>query len=626
MIIEAGHFALALSLIVALIQSVVPLWGARVDRAGWMMLGRRAAGSCFGLLAVAFFALVHAYALSDFSVINVVENSHTMMPVIYRLSAAWGNHEGSMLLWVLLLSFWGYVMARGSLPPAFQARALSFHGMIVAGFILFVLFASNPFLRIMPPAAEGLGLNPILQDIALALHPPLLYMGYVGFSAVFSMVLAGLWAGGIHADWAGHARWYALWAFAMLTAGITLGSLWAYYELGWGGFWFWDPVENASLMPWLCGAALVHSLLVLEKRGALSNWTALLALLAFTFSLLGTFLVRSGVLTSVHAFASDPLRGVFILALLVFYAGGGFLLYALKATGGKDGVGFGLVSREMGVLLNNLFLFTFCMTVVTGTLYPVVLDALSLPTVAVGAPYFTKVLLPLFVPFSALMGLVVFAAWGHDKIARLAKHLLPPAVLTALTVLSPVALGAPMRPLGALGLAGGGFILWSTLYAVALKPPRRLAQYAMPLAHAGFALLVLGATVSTQWKQENIGWMSPGDRLRMGGVSLTYLATQPAAREDFNADVAVFSLPDGRRMMPERRWYPAAQKETTESALHFDRLGFVYLTLGDADDDDPQRRVIRAWYHPLVILVFAGGALMALGAGLAVWNRGHGHA
>lgn len=637
MIIELGHFALVLAFFLALLQSAVPLVGAAQNRRSWMVFARQTAWSSLGLCTIAFVALMHAYALSDFSVKNVVENSHTLKPLLYKLAGTWGNHEGSMLLWVWMLSFWGAMIAeRGKhLPATLQARALGFQAMVTAGFMLFVLAASNPFTRIDPAPPEGFGLNPVLQDPALAIHPPFLYAGYVGFSVAFCFAMAALLEKKIDAAWAGFLRPWVLAAWAALTVGIALGSIWAYYELGWGGFWFWDPVENAALMPWLSGTALLHCLSVLEKRGAMKNWTIFLAILSFSLSLLGAFLVRSGVLTSVHAFALDPARGVFLLALLGLATGGALFLYALRAPYIRGAALFRPFSRETVLLLNNVFLFAAAATVFMGTLYPLFMSALGLGSVSVGAPYYAAVLLPMLLPFMAMMGLAPAMPWRAGKPRTTLKRFAAPLLLTlgagAALFFSPLpsTLVVMVSMLGALWviLTLGQDVLRKagSLRGFLYLPAR---YYGMVLAHAGFALIVAGAAGATQAHSEEIRWMAAGDRLRVAGYELVMLNAVSDIGPNFNRDKAVFSvrnLADSAAdteyffMTPEKRWYPESEKATSEAALSLRGFDMLYAVLGDEDEKSASPRfVLRVYYHPLIALLFAGAGFIALGGVLSM--------
>ena len=636
MIIELGHFALCLALMLGLTLSVVPMWGAAAGRAGWMRLSHPLAISVCGLLSISFLSLVHAYAMSDFSVRNVFENSHTLKPWIYKLSGAWGNHEGSILLWAWMLSAWAFAMAQGAvkLPAALQARALSVMGMIVSGFLLFILLTSNPFLRLSPSPVEGVDLNPILQDPLQAIHPPVLYAGYVGFSVAFCFAIAALVEKKVDAEWASFLRPWVLAAWAFLTCGIALGSTWAYYELGWGGFWFWDPVENASLMPWLAGTALLHSVAALEKRGALKVWTVFLCILVFSLSLVGTFLVRSGVLTSVHAFASDPSRGLFILVLLSLAAGGAFLLYALRAPYIKMGPSFRPVSREAGILLNNVFLFTFLATVFMGTLYPIFMSALDLGSVSVGAPYFTTTLAPLLLPFAFLMGLGPWLAWRETALPTIKKNLVAPVAMTAVLTFAVAVAPLPGRPFTVFMFMAAGWVLFATLCDFYRKTGRLLklrqmprAFYGMTLAHAGFALLLMGAVAATGWKSEKILWMESGSHIAFAGKQIVFTGIRPGVGKNYNYERGLFAVQkqsdpqDFTYLTPEKRWYPSQERELSEAALQLVGLDMLYIVMGDRDKDNFQRRVVRLYYHPLIFLLFLGAALMATGAAVAASSR-----
>jgi cytochrome c-type biogenesis protein CcmF len=637
-IIELGHFALVLALFVALIQATVPILGAQQGRASWMRLGYRAPWSLCGLVSIALFSLVHAYALSDFSVLNVYQNSHTLKPTIYKLAGLWSNHEGSMLLWVWMLSAWGAAVARNSksLPQPLMARVVSVQGMIAFGFILFILSNSSPFTRLDPPPPEGLDMNPILQDPLLAIHPPFLYAGYVGFSISFCFAIAALLEKKVDAEWAAFLRPWVLSAWCALTIGIALGATWAYYELGWGGFWFWDPVENASLMPWLAGTALLHSVAVLEKRGTLKSWTIFLAIFAFSLSLLGTFIVRSGILTSVHAFAVDPARGIFILALLGIVIGGALLLYALRAPYITMGDTFKPVSRETALLLNNVFLFTFAATVFVGTLYPVFLSALNAGSVSVGAPYYSTALTPLLIPFALLMGAGPGLAWKEANLQAALKRLGAPfaaaAVLAGVIALLPL----PGRPFTPVMFFVGGWVLFATLNEF-LRKTRYLTSwrnlprsfYGMTLAHTGFALLLIGAVTSTSWVAEKTLWMKPRDIVTVAGHDVLFLGVEPGIGQNYDYDRGNFTVPvsvtndEFAVLKPEKRWYPATERSTSETALHLFGLDMLYLVMGDQDEKNPSRWTVRIYYHPFIGLLAIGAALIALGALAAMRDRRH---
>lgn len=625
MIIELGHYALVLALLVAILQSVVAFKGATAGRETWMMLGHQAAITYFGLMTVALTALMHAFALSDFSVLVVASNSHTMKPALYKIAALWGNHEGSMLLWVWILALWGAIVARhrpSHEDMPFKSSVLAVLGMMSVGFTIFVLMASNPFTRLDPAAVEGLGLNPVLQDPLLAIHPPLLYMGYVGFSVTFAFAAAALLRGKVDAAFARMLRPWVLGAWSCLTVGIALGSFWAYYELGWGGFWFWDPVENASLMPWLAGTALLHSVIVLEKRETLKNWTLFMAILTFSLSLLGTFLVRSGVLTSVHAFASDPMRGIFILGLLGLYTGGGLFLYALRAPKIEAGAVFALFSRETAILLNNVFLFTFTATVFIGTLYPVFTSALGGDSISVGAPYFTAVMAPLLIPFAILMGGVTVIAWRDADSKHLARKLMLPitAVISSGLVLYAFVHGATLLLLA--GVLSGVWILSAGVADVWRKRSVKMPApyFAMHMAHAGFALMIIGAAAVTQLGTEKILWMSSGEKTQIAGKDIFFDGVETGIGSNYNVDRGVFRA-EGHILGAEKRWYPVSQKSTSEASLQNIGLDILYVVLGDQDEKDPKRWVVRLYYHPLLLLIYIGAAFMALGGFTAAVSR-----
>ncbi len=608
-----GHAALVLALIVSAAQILL--------RKKWL------ATALFALISSAFAALTYAHVVSDFSVLNVVEHSHTLKPMLYKISGVWGNHEGSMLLWIWMLSLWGFCVACAKkLPAALQAPVLSVQGMIAAGFLLFILFTSNPFQQISPAPAEGMDLNPLLQDIGLAIHPPLLYTGYVGFSIAFCFAMAALVNKKVDAKWASHLRPWVLSAWVALTAGIASGAIWAYYELGWGGFWFWDPVENASLMPWLAGTALLHSVAVLEKRNALGSWTIFLSILAFSFSLLGTFLVRSGILTSVHAFAVDPERGIFILLLLTVAIGGAFLFYALRAkdiNSGAPPAPFSVVSRETALLLNNVFFFTFCVTVLMGTLYPVFLSALDLGSVSVGPPYYMAVLLPLLVPFALLMGAAPALAWGRGSLQKLSI----PFMLTGMMLVIMLSLPLTEKRLSLLGFGMGGWIIFATLYDLWKKlrekihapRPRKTPRsyFGMVLAHAGFGVMIIGITATTLWQEEKILWMRPGDRVEIAGRQIAFLGTQESPGPNYAVNTGIFTLGDDY-LAPEKRWYPAHEKITSEVAMKMQGFGLLYLVLGDQDEE---RWVVRAYHHPLVLWILLGAMMIAAGGCVSITER-----
>jgi cytochrome c-type biogenesis protein CcmF len=639
MIAEVGHYALVLALALALIQSVVPLIGARTRDGSMMAVAEPTALAQFGFVALSFAMLVSCYVGSDFSVRNVFENSHSAMPLIYKFTSTWGNHEGSMLLWVLILAFFGALVAAfaTNVPPALKATVLAVQAWIAATFYLFILVTSNPFLRIAPAPFEGRDLNPILQDLGLAIHPPLLYLGYVGFSISFSFAVAALIEGRIDAAWARRVRPWLLAAWMCLTAGIAMGSYWAYYELGWGGWWFWDPVENASLMPWLVGTALLHSAVVMEKREALRIWTILLSILTFSLSLIGTFLVRSGVLTSVHSFASDPTRGIFILAILVGFIGGSLLLFAWRAPLLRQGGLFAPVSREGALVLNNLFLTTACATVFVGTLYPLALEALTGEKISVGAPFFTSTFGPLFacllvaVPFGPLL------AWKRGDLVGAAQRL-SGAFLVALIGLAAtfVLEGKPLLAPFGVGLAL--FVITGAVTDICeriglLRTPlatvlRRAAglprsAWGTAFAHLGLGITLLGIVGETQWGAERIVSLKPGDKVAVRNYDVTFDRTFNRTGPNYTELAAAFTV---RRhgeivgfMEPSKRNFASRQMTTTESALMARGVSQLYLSLGDINPDGSV--AIRLYYKPLVLLIWLGCLVMAFGGGLSLSDR-----
>jgi cytochrome c-type biogenesis protein CcmF len=533
MIPELGHFALILALLVSVLQGALPLIGAHRNRLAWIAFARPASQTAALLLTFAFGCLTWAFVANDFSVVYVAQHSNTLLPTQYRVAAVWGGHEGSLLLWVLMLGWWTFAVSLLSrqLPEVMVARVLGVLGLVTAGFLLFILFTSNPFDRLLPGTEEGRDLNPLLQDFGLIIHPPLLYMGYVGFSIAYAFAVAALLSGQLDAAWARWSRPWTTAAWIFLTLGIAMGSWWAYYELGWGGWWFWDPVENASFMPWLVGTALVHSLAVTEKRGSFKNWTVLLAISAFSLSLLGTFLVRSGVLTSVHAFATDPKRGIFILAFLVAVIGSSLVLFAWRAP--KVGLGgrFAVLSRESLLLTNNVLLVVACASVLLGTLYPLLIDALAMGKISVGPPYFDAVFVPLMVPALFLMGVGPFARWKEASVAELLRTLrwaFAAAVIVAIVL--PFVYGS-WKPLTALGILLAAWIVFSgtlnfiervqatragqSFLTAAMKQPRSF--FGMHTAHVGVAVFVVGVTMVSSYQEEKDVKMAPGETVSVAG-------------------------------------------------------------------------------------------------------------
>ena len=640
MIPELGHYALVLALALGLIQSVAPMIGARVRDPSLMNLATSTAVMQFIFVAVSFAALTACYVQSDFSVATVYENSHSMMPEIYKFTSVWGNHEGSMLLWVLILSVFGALVAvfGRNLPAALKARVLAVQSWIASAFYLFILLTSNPFVRIPQAPLEGRDLNPILQDPGLAIHPPLLYLGYVGFSIAFSFAIAALIDGRIEAAWARWVRPWTLLAWMFLTLGIAMGSYWAYYTLGWGGFWFWDPVENASLMPWLAGTALLHSATVMEKRNALKIWTILLAILTFSLSLIGTFLVRSGVLTSVHAFASDPMRGVFILGILVIFIGGALSLFAWRAPLLKQGGLFAPISREGALVLNNLLLTTACLTVFVGTLYPLALEAVTGQKISVGAPFFNLTFGPLFL---ALMFAIPFGpllAWKRGDLFGVAQRLMAAAAIgiAVLAVVLAVEGGKDVPASCGVGLAAyvmigavvdiiervGLFRLpMATARARAAGLPRSV--WGTALAHFGIAVSMTGIICAAAWGTERIVSMKPGELVSLSGYDLRFDGVTNRPGPNYTSVVARFDVrvngsPIGS-MEPSKRSFSSRQMSTNEAALMMRGFGQIYLSLGDVNGDGSV--AIRLYYKPMVLLIWIGAVLMACGGALSLSDR-----
>ena len=639
--IEWGHFALVLALAVSLVQSVVPIVGVARRDERLMAVGSSAALSAFALIAIAFAVLVTSYVVSDFSVLNVFENSHSAKPLLYKITGTWGNHEGSMLLWVLILTFFSALVAAfgANLPPSLKAHVLAVQGWLAVAFLAFITATSNPFARLDPAPMEGRDLNPILQDIGLAIHPPLLYLGYVGFSVCFSFAVAALMEGRLDAAWARWVRPWTLAAWIFLTGGIAMGSYWAYYELGWGGWWFWDPVENASFMPWLAGTALLHSAIVMEKRSALRVWTVLLAILTFSFSLLGTFLVRSGVLTSVHAFASDPTRGVFILAILAAFIGGSLALFAWRADTLKPGGLFHPVSREGALVLNNLFLTTASATVLIGTLYPLLLEALTGEKISVGAPFFDLTFGPLMVPLLIAVPFGPLLAWKRGDLYAVAQRLMAAlaiAILGAAAVLVFIDATAVFSALG-IGLAlwliagavtdlilksGGRSTALASRWARFKGLPRSV--HGTALAHAGLGLTVFGIVMVSAFAGETIVAMKPGETAEVSGYTVRFEGITPHTGPNYNDDQARFTLlnADGSAragIVSAKRLYTARRMPTTEAGI--ETLGFsqLYIALGDINDDGSV--VVRLWWKPWVTLIWGGGLVMMLGGTVSLSDR-----
>lgn len=640
MIAEIGHFALILALAVAIVQSVLPLAGAAKHHAGWMAVAAPSAVMQFLLVGGAAGCLVYSFVISDFSVMNVAQNSNSLQPMIYKVSSSWGNHEGSMVLWVLILALFGAMVAMfgGNLPPSLKSRVLSVQAMISVGFLLFILLTSNPFERLFPVPIDGRDLNPLLQDPGLALHPPMLYVGYVGFSIAFSFAVAALIEGKVDAAWARWVRPWTLAAWSFLTAGIGLGSWWAYYELGWGGWWYWDPVENASFMPWLVGTALLHSAIVVEKRDALKTWTILLAIITFSLSLIGTFLVRSGVLTSVHAFATDPDRGVFILALLVIAIGGSLILYAWRAPQLKGGGLFQPISREGALILNNLLLTTACMTVFIGTLYPLFHEAVTDGKISVGPPFFNATFVPLMIPLIVALGVGPLLGWKRGDIRGAFERLKFAyiATIVAMVVAGYVAWGRSVFGVFGIGLAawlaagviiefceriGIGRTNFSGVLQRAGGLPR--SAWGMMLAHLGFAITVAGATGASVWQDEVIKRVELGDSLSIVGYEFTLRSVDQIRGPNYTAERGTFTVrKDGQviaTLLPERRFYTVQRSETTEAALYALWYADLYAVIGTGDA--PNNWVARIYFKPLVPWLWVGMVVMVLGGFVSLTDR-----
>lgn len=640
MIVEFGHFALVLALAIAIAQSILPVAGFLRRDPALMAVAPRASIMLLLLVAIAFASLTYAYLVSDFSLLNVVENSHSEKPLIFKISGVWGNHEGSMLLWVLILALFGAAVALfgGNLPQTLKANVLAVQGWISTAFLAFILATSNPFLRLAEPPMEGKDLNPVLQDVGLAIHPPLLYLGYVGFSIAFAFAIAALIEGRIDAAWARWVRPWVLAAWIFLTAGIAMGSYWAYYELGWGGFWFWDPVENASLMPWLVGTALLHSAVVMEKREALKVWTVLLAILAFSLSLLGTFLVRSGVLTSVHAFATDPTRGVFILAILCLFIGGGLAMFALRAGTLRQGGLFAPLSREGALVLNNVFLTVAAGVVLFGTLVPLIVSAFG-GAISVGAPYFNTVFGPLFGATLLVVPVGPLLAWKRGDLLGALERLWAVFASAALIGLAAAWLNGATHLLAAVGLGVAVWVLlgafaelWSRARFLEVEMSvglRRLlglprSTFGTALAHAGLGLTLLGIVSTSAFQNEVILEMKPGDTTTVGSYSVTFDGIRNGAGANYSEQAATMTVRKGGTVRfivePSRRFYMTRQMPTTEAGIRTHGLSQFYVTLG-GEGRESGSLVVRMWDKPLVTLIWLGALVMMAGGALSLSDR-----
>ncbi|UMA66673.1 heme lyase CcmF/NrfE family subunit [Roseivivax marinus] len=635
MITELGHFALILAFLVAIVQAVVPLVGAHKRWPGWMAVAEPAATAQFLLTATAFAALVHAFVTSDFSLAVVVSNSHSAKPLLYKITGTWGNHEGSMLLWVLILTLFGAMAAwfGTNLPPTLRSRVLAVQSSIAVAFFAFILFTSNPFARLATPPFDGQDLNPLLQDPGLAFHPPFLYLGYVGLSICFSFAVAALIEGRVDAAWGRWVRPWTLASWAFLTIGIGLGSWWAYYELGWGGFWFWDPVENASFMPWLFAAALLHSAIVVEKREALKAWTILLAILAFGFSLIGTFIVRSGLLTSVHAFANDPERGVFILMILVVFTGGALTLFAARAGAMQAKGVFGVVSRESALVANNILLAVSSFVVFVGTMWPLVAEMFFDRKLSVGPPFFDMA----FTPFMLILGLILpvgaMMSWKRGRAGRALKSLVPALVLAFALAGLVWAMQTGRSMLGPVGVFLGAWLVAGAVTDLIsrtgksrdLKRLFRLprAEWGKAVAHAGLGITMLGVAGLTAWQQEDIRVANIGESFEVGGFELTLTDVERLRGPNYISTMGeVVVRRNGEQiatMHPEKRNYPVAGMPTTEAAIDYRFLRDLYVVIGDAQNDGGW--VVRTYIKPLANWIWAGCIIMALGGGLSLSDR-----
>ena len=641
MIIELGHYCLALVLTISLFQFLVPAIGVRYNSITLMKSSYISSYITFILVSLSFLALTYAYISSDFSVSLVANNSHSLKPLIYKISGVWGNHEGSLLLWVLILTFYSAAVALlgKRLPLKLISLVLSCQGLIASAFVSFILFTSNPFTRLFFPKIEGEGFNPILQDFGLAIHPPFLYLGYVGLSVTFSFSVAALLLGKVDTIWVKWVRPWTLIAWVFLTVGIALGSWWAYRELGWGGWWFWDPVENASFMPWLATTALLHSSIVAEKRDTLKAWTILLAIVAFSFSLLGTFIVRSGVLISVHAFASDPSRGLYILMLLIFFTGGALILFAKKAAYLKSGSLFQPLSREGALVINNIIFASSAATVLLGTLYPIFIDAINNSKVSVGPPYFEAVFIPLMVPAILLCAFSPMLSWKRAKLENILERVIAVFILSILsTAILVFIYGGSASAF--LGLFLGLWLILGTIYEFLIKVGLKLSfhtflkrslqlprsAYGMSLAHIGVAIFVIGVTVSSAWKIEIEQPIIKGEKVVINSIELKFLNINNVEGPNWIAERGEFEVVRlGKKkefLYPERRFYPASKINTSEPAIMSNAFFDLYIVLGESLNND-ESYSLRVYYSPFINWIWFGIMCMVLGGLLSVSDRKH---
>lgn len=631
---EFGHFALILAFAVSLFQMVVPLVGASKGWAGWVDSARPAAVAQFLLVGLSFAALTMAFVTSDFSVKLVYDNSHTAKPMLYKISGVWGNHEGSMLLWVLILALFGAMAAAfgDNLPPALRARVLAVQASIGAAFYAFIIFTSNPFLRLASPPFDGRDLNPLLQDPGLAFHPPFLYLGYVGLSMAFSFAVAALIEGRVDAAWARWVRPWTLAAWMFLTIGIALGSWWAYYELGWGGFWFWDPVENASFMPWLLATALLHSAIVVEKREALKSWTILLAIMAFGFSMIGTFIVRSGVITSVHSFASDPARGVFILGILVVFTGGALTLYAARAQQMMAKGVFAPVSREGALVLNNVLLAVAAFVVFIGTMWPLIAEMLWDRKLSVGAPFFNQAFTPFMIALAIVLPLGSILPWKRATLGRAMRPLWPALALTGAVMALVFAVSTGRSAIAVIGAGLGAWIIFGAVAELIhrtgqsglsrlLRLPR--ADWGKATAHGGLGVTFIGIALLTAWQVEDIRVAQAGQPFRVGGYDITLASVDEVEGPNYISTTATMQVARNGRpvavLHPEKRVYPVQAMPTTEAAIDNGVFRDIYLVIGDAQADGGW--AVRTYVKPFANWIWAGSLLMALGGIVSLSDR-----
>ncbi|OOY19218.1 c-type cytochrome biogenesis protein CcmF [Thioclava sp. DLFJ5-1] len=633
MINELGHFALILAFAVAIVQAIVPIVGAQKGWRGWMAVGEPAATAQFLLIAVSFAALTHAFVVSDFSLKLVWANSHTDKPMLYKITGVWGNHEGSMLLWVLILSLFGAAAAvfGGALPPRLRARVLSVQAWIGVAFLGFIIFTSNPFLRLAEPPFNGEGMNPLLQDPGLAFHPPFLYLGYVGLSMSFSFAVAALIEGRVDATWARWVRPWTLAAWIFLTIGIALGSWWAYYELGWGGFWFWDPVENASFMPWLLAAALLHSAIVVEKREALKSWTILLSIMAFGFSLIGTFIVRSGVITSVHSFASDPQRGIFILGILALFVGGALTLYAFRATSMQAKGVFSMLSRETALVINNILLAVAALVVFVGTVWPLVAEMFFGRKLSVGAPFFDQAFTPFMVILALILPIGAMMPWKRARLGRVVKPLIPAFVLALAVGGLAWAVESGNSLLALVAVFLGSWLVFGAMTELWQRSARNFgrlkrlprADWGKATAHAGLGITFIGIGLLTAGQIEDIRVAKLGEPFTVDGYQITLQKVEQVKGPNYTSSTGTMTVEkDGKligTMHPEKRVYPVQRMPTTEAAIHTTPLGDIYLVLGDPQDQGGY--AVRTYIKPFADWIWAGAIIMALGGLLSLSDR-----